>query len=291
MTCWAATAIRQKYPPVHLTWITEDRCAPVIASPGLVNTLIEVPRQTWKRSRTSPKTWREQLKFYAKIRSEPYDWAIDFQGHSKTAIGLRLCKAKKKLMARSTDAFAKRLNPLMQGNPRSMHCVDWNHHVLQQFDEFDRPPLPLMPSVAPNAEEPFVSISVGAGAKNKEWSRENWVQVVGDWIKLGIPVKVLGGPTDQSLDVSGAVNLVGKLPLAKTLEVVAQSRVHVAADTGTGHMAAAYQIPQISIFGPSPVEVFRPYSPLCTVLCNGESPDDVRPAEVNAAVQALWGKL
>ncbi|MBC8063619.1 MAG: hypothetical protein H7Y17_02220, partial [Chlorobia bacterium] len=41
------------------------------------------------------------------------------------------------------------------------------------------------------------------------------------------------------------------------MSAVAHSTIHLAADTGTGHMAAAFGVPFVSVFGPTDPKLFR----------------------------------
>jgi ADP-heptose:LPS heptosyltransferase len=87
--------------------------------------------------------------------------------------------------------------------------------------------------------------------------------------------------------MEGTEDYVGKLSLDKTMALVAASDLHLAADTGTGHMAAAYGVPVVSIFGPTDPRTYRPYSTHCRVLKEGNRTGDVPPTHVVEAATAL----
>lgn len=285
MTAWAATSIRQRFPDAEIAWVIEPRCRAVLA-PSLAE-VVEYPRDRWKRMGNKLARFREEWALYAGLRRRRFDWGLDFQGHSKTALLLRLAMPKKRLMARATDKFAACLNPLMPGNPREHHVVDWNYQTLARFGDFERVERPRMPE--PLAKDSrLATICVGAGAPDKMWPIERWSQV-GSWLATkGWRVKFVGGPGDPDPgSLEGCENLVGKLELAETVRLVGGSGLHLAADTGTGHMAAAYGVPAVSIFGPSPAEVFRPYSALSKVLRRGTSTLEVTVEDVMEAVCAF----
>jgi ADP-heptose:LPS heptosyltransferase len=77
-------------------------------------------------------------------------------------------------------------------------------------------------------------------------------------------VVFLGGPGDPTPKTGES--LVGKLTLRESMAVIASSELHVSADTGNGHIAAAYGVPTVSVFGPMDPVRFRPYGPKATVL-------------------------
>jgi ADP-heptose:LPS heptosyltransferase len=104
--------------------------------------------------------------------------------------------------------------------------------------------------------------------------------------KAGYRVHALGGPEERGLG-DDSVDLVGKLSLGETLQEVATSALHLAADTGTGHIASAYQIPVVSVFGPMNPAKYRPYGQNVTVLRESNDPGAVKPESIVAAGQKL----
>jgi ADP-heptose:LPS heptosyltransferase len=240
--------------------------------------------------------WAEQLAAYGSLRKLKFDIGIDLQGHSKTALCLRLAGAKKRIAAKATDAFAARLNPVFGERPAGMHVVEWNQAVLGAVGDFVLPSAPIMPRREEALEEfrehlvgarPLATISVSAGQPDKAYPAEHWAKVASALMEDGYQVAFLGGPSDKPIPLEGAIDLVGKLPLALTLAGVQCSQLHLAGDTGTGHMAAAYGVPIVSVFGPTDPAVFRPYSSHGTVLREGRETGNVDPEQVVRAAREL----
>jgi ADP-heptose:LPS heptosyltransferase len=71
------------------------------------------------------------------------------------------------------------------------------------------------------------------------------------------------------------------------MAAVALSSVHLAADTGTGHIAAAYGTPVVSVFGPTQPQNYRPYTDRGIVLRGPEDTTNVPPDDVLAAALKL----
>ena len=71
------------------------------------------------------------------------------------------------------------------------------------------------------------------------------------------------------------------------MSAVAHSMVHLAADTGTGHMAAAYGVPVVSVFGYTDMIEYRPYTENGVVLNAGKSMDGVSPEQIVDSVESL----
>lgn len=296
MAAWAASSIRRRYPDAFLCWAVEARCAAVIDREKLASRVWEMPRDRWKKQRWSPKTWQEQVSFYAKLRKLRFDFGVDFQGHSKTALCLRLANPTRRLAARATDAIAARLNPVFGEKPKETHTVEWNQQVLQAFGDFELPRLPFMPHREDTfaavrahvySSRPLATISVSAGQPDKAYCPKKWRSVADALLQEGFQVAYLGGPTDQRIEHPGTIDLVGKLTLAQSLAAIQCSDLHLAGDTGSGHMAAACGIPVISIFGPTNPTVYRPFTENGLVLREGRETCNVTPERVIRAVHEL----
>lgn len=286
MAAWAATTYRNQFPQGKLVWAIDRRCRAVVNENELVTAVAEFPRDQWKARRWSPATWREQLTAYADLRKHQFDWGVDLQGHSKTALALRIAKPKRRIQVDATDVLAARLNPLMPPCPSGTHTVVRNHTALCTFSDFAMPDLPVMPSNAPH-EPKLVTISVGAGSAAKMWLPDRWAEVGRTLIERGWDVVLLGGPDDPRVRLPGARDLVAQIPLSETVSWVARSTLHLAADTGTGHMAAAYGVPVVSVFGPSDDAKFRPFTTNGRVLRSGTETEAITVANVLAAVDDL----
>lgn len=285
MASYIATAIRQARSESRISWAIETRCSPVIDQKKLVNRIVDFPRDDWESRRWSPKTWREQMATFARLREERYDFGIDLQGYAKTALCLRIARPKRRAGAFAKDGFSRLLNPPIPGDPDAKHRVERMMDALNSLGDFPKVERPIMPT--PNPVPPVVSISTGAGALNKRYPSDKWARIAEALVRDGYRVAFLGAGKDPRVEVEGAQDLVGKLDLFETMSVVAGSVAHLAADTGTGHMAAAYGVPFVSIFGPMAPELYRPYSTNGIVLKRGERPDAVEVEEVLAAFRNL----
>lgn len=289
MAAYPVTALRNAMPDAFMVWAVEPGCTAVIDRSELVDRVVHFPRNRWKKQ-GEIRTFPDQLRHYLRLRKFKFDLAIDFQGHSKTALALKLSGAKQRLAVRATDVLAQNLNPVAKIDPSIEHMVERHMAALNTLGAFQCPEYPLMPQRLPVPggilDRPFVSLMTGASSKNKLYSPDHWKVVGNDLVKKGIPVVFVGGPTDPQPEVSGAINLVGKLRLRETMAVLRASAVHCAPDTGTGHIAAAYGVPVVSLFGRrghGPNE-FRPYSPQVTVLQGTGHVDEIDPMTVSITI-------
>ncbi|MBL8068489.1 MAG: glycosyltransferase family 9 protein [Armatimonadetes bacterium] len=290
MAAWALTGLRNVLPQAHITWAAMDRFAPVIDRSRLVDDVVFADTAAWKRRRAAPTTWLAQFRTFAGLRKEGFDVGFDLQGQVKTALCLRLSGAKRRIATQTADGMARRLNPAFDCLSGSVHEVEAAHRLLSQWHECPIPAKPLMPPVheMPNGQ---VVIQTGSGHPHKKLSQGRWHQVAKELLTLGFPVTAIGGPGDDPVYTEGVTNLVGQLSLEKSLNLVANCRIHISADTGTAHAASAYGVPVVTVFGRTDPNRYRPFGPQTTVIRPGPDPDAVTAGEIiRAAMPYLGGR-
>ena len=289
MAAWAVTAIRVKYPDAYICWAVEERCAAVVDRSNLVDEVVEIPRQRWRRRRAPVRNLREQIAICDRLRRKRFDFGFDLQGHLKTALCLRFAFPKRRVSIGGTDAFSRLMNPAPGKMPEAVHWVDWHLRTLNTCGEFKTPLRPIMPA-APARRPQLVTISTSAGHPTKVYPAEKWrtvaMQLQGD----GYRIAFLGAPGDPKVQLDGADDMVGKLSLAESMAMVAQSELHLAGDTGTGHMAAAYGVPVVSVFGHMDPIRYRPYTDRGVVLRIGTEAANVPEQDVLEAARELAGR-
>ncbi len=294
MALSAATAIRQEHPEAYLAWAIYPRCAPVVDTDRLVDLLFEVPRDRWKQGGPGSSI-PSQIRHFLQLRQYRFDVGIDLQGHSKTAVCLRLAAPKRRVSIRATDVFSRLIAPPIPAPPHDRHEMERNSDALRAAGFLGGTPTPILPDLgtAPDevpglqGERPLATIAVGAGLPKKLYPLEAWASVARGLLARGYRVGFLGGPGETAPAVEGATDWVGRLSLRQTMAAVSASAVHLAADTGTGHMAAAYGVPVVTVFGPTSSARYRPYTQRGIVLEGGASAANVPPDRALEAALTL----
>ncbi len=131
--------------------------------------------------------------------------------------------------------------------------------------------------------EEFIVIHPGSARSEKYWVAERWAEVV-EFCQstLGGRCVLTGGRGDPYEDAHlGALraalaargqkcaDLAGCLDLPTLAAVLARAALVVGVDSGPMHLAAAWQRPQIVLFGPTNPFHWRPRHPAAYVLCAG----------------------
>ena len=297
MTAWAVSALRNAVPDAQIFWAVQEKCSPVIDTGQLVNRVHMFPREYWKAHRWSPATWCDQIVRYTSLRKHGIDVGFDFQGHSKTALCLRLAGCKERFASRATDAFAARLNKPAELKPAGPHEVQLATALVESRFDAQLPDRPYMPELPGERElwrrhfgneKSIVTIQTGAGEPDKTYPPGKWNHVADRLKSHGCFVIAIGGPADPCLTTPSAFSLVGTQTLEKSLALVANSDVHLSGDTGTAHAAAAYGVRTVTVFGRTDPDRFAPWGNNGTVLREGPETSNVEPERV---VQATLGLL
>ncbi|HEY3781179.1 MAG TPA: glycosyltransferase family 9 protein [Fimbriimonadaceae bacterium] len=291
MAAPAASVLRRAMPDAFIAWAVDSRCVDVIDTERLVDMRYEIPRKNWKKDHTS---WHQQFRHFARLRRFQFDYGLDLQGHSKTAFCLRIAAPKKRWAAKATDVAALLLNPRADIRHKGVHTVERNLQMASLIGDFDVSTEPIMPRLELLPDIPWkpaigrlATISTSAGHPKKCYSAAAWGEVARLLQQQGFQVAFLGGCGDPSPELPGVMSWVGKLSLGATMRAVANSAVHLAADTGTGHMAAAYGVPVVSVFGYTNQTKYRPYTQNSVLLNAGKSMDGVLPEQIVESVDSI----
>jgi len=119
----------------------------------------------------------------------------------------------------------------------------------------------------------------GAAAASRRWPADRFSAVAGELSRSGHRVVVTGGPAEAELAhhisrAGGGEPMIG-LSLLQLSALIASARLVVCGDTGVAHLASAYRIPSVSLFGPvSPAWWGPPTVPRHAVLWHGDGTGD-----------------
>jgi ADP-heptose:LPS heptosyltransferase len=114
-----------------------------------------------------------------------------------------------------------------------------------------------------------VIVHPGAAAPARRWPASRWAAVVTALAEWGHSVTLTGSPAERGLCArvrleavshgAGAVrDLSGELAVPALADLVATARLLVSTDTGVAHLATAYGTPSVTLFGPTPPELWGP---------------------------------
>jgi ADP-heptose:LPS heptosyltransferase len=126
-------------------------------------------------------------------------------------------------------------------------------------------PAPPLPDALAGARGATV-VHPGAASPARRWPAVRFATVARAEARAGRPVVITGGPAETQLarevaqraGLSPETVLAGRTDLADLAAVVAHARRVVCGDTGVAHLATAFGIPSVVLFGPTSPHTWGP---------------------------------
>ena len=107
----------------------------------------------------------------------------------------------------------------------------------------------------------YAVVHVAAAAGNKRWPAERFAEL-GRWLRRGpgLEAVMLAGPGQGTVLASlGEFTCLDHLSLGEMMALLQGAQLFVGNDSGPAHVAAAFGVPCVVIFGPSNAAVWHPW--------------------------------
>lgn len=261
----ALTDAQAAIPGIRFDWVVEEGFAEIPVWHPAVAEVIPVAIRRWRKSPLKTLRSGEWKRFRQRLHVHKYDLVIDAQCLLKSAVltlgikapvaGLDSDSAREPLASRFYD---QRINV-----PRDQHAVE---RVRQLFAKALGYPLPSgIGDYGVNQDylvsEPLTADYLvflhGTTWVTKHWPELYWRRLAELAVERGMQVKLPWGNDAEKAraqriaDGLEGVQVLPRLPLAGMANILAGARACVAVDTGLGHLAAALDVPTISLYGPT----------------------------------------
>jgi heptosyltransferase-1 len=260
----ALTDAARALPGIQFDWVVEEGFAEIPAWHPAVAQVIPVAIRRWRKHPWQTFRNGEWRRFKARLRETRYDLVIDAQGLLKSAWLTRYVQAP----VAGLDRDSAR-EPLACRFYEQTYAVSKNQHALQRVRQLFSLALgyTLPPGLgdygldragmADVSELPYLLFLHGTTWPSKHWPEAEWRALAEHCNGLGWAIRLPWGNTaekaraERIADGLEHVAVLPKLNLAGVAKVIAGARACVAVDTGLGHMAAALDVPTISLYGPT----------------------------------------
>jgi ADP-heptose:LPS heptosyltransferase len=234
-------------------------------------------------------SWPERWKWFLKLRAHSFDLVVDLR-NSFLPFLLKAKVVTFPALGRSkVHMREKHLNRLRS----VLGVLQPQHHryaiVPSKADERTIQHL-LM------GTRDFVLVAPGAADDRKRWSEEGFSAVITSLVKKkGQRVVVVGDMKDKAVVArilkdapSGVFNLCGMTSLTELACVVDRCKGALVNDSGIMHVCSYYDVPTVSLFGPTDPFFYGPWSRENRVVrFNKGSPQDIVPEVIHALDEVL----
>ncbi len=260
----ALTDAAHALPGIRFDWVVEEGFAEIPSWHPAVDQVIPVAIRRWRKNLWQTLKSGEWKAFKQRLRARKYDLVIDAQGLVKSAWLTRYVKAPVAGLDRysAREGWASRFYDRRLSVATGQHAVERVRQLFAMALAYDLPEgignygLDLERLQLPPAA-PYVVFLHGTTWATKHWPEAYWRELAERMGRRKLEVRLpWGNPAEKARAERIAQGLnncqvLPKLNLAGVARVLAAAKACVAVDTGLGHLAAALDVPTISLFGPT----------------------------------------
>ncbi len=266
----ALTDASNAIPGLQFDWLADESFQEIPRLHKAVDKVISVPFRRWKKNLGKSIFSLEFKHFLSNLRSERYDMVIDAQSNLKSALISLLTKGKRygldkssvreygahwvyhhKSTVKRDQNHSLRIRKLLSqvlGYELQESSIDYgiNHSILRELA-----PLPF------SLPEKYIFVTAISSSNARLWPEPYWKAVFDTIEAFGLEI-VLPWWSDEEkervLRLKGNSHRIHALPhlnLTQKALVLSKAEAAISLDTGLAHMAAALDVPNISLYGPT----------------------------------------
>ncbi len=260
----ALTDAGKAIPAIRFDWVVEENFAEIPHWHPLVDQVIPVAIRRWRKNLFSPQTRQEIKTFCETLRTTHYDLIIDAQGLFKSVWITWLAKGKVCGLDRQSarEPFTAFFYQQQCSAPWNLHAVTRLRHLFSQALNYSLPEAMAdyginRAQLGGGEPQDYLVFLHGTTWPTKHWPEEYWLQLANIAKQQGLRVLLpWGNVTEQERAERIAANCSGAevLPrqdLVGIAKILARAKAIVSVDTGLGHLAAALDVPTVSLYGPT----------------------------------------
>jgi heptosyltransferase-1 len=261
----ALTDAAKVIPELSFDWVVEEPFAEIPSWHPRVKKIIPMAWRRWRKNLFSKQSFDEGRALWRALREDRYDLVLDAQGLVKSALVTLVAKGQ-----RSGLDWGSAREPLASLAYQKKCTVNFYQHaivrmrsIFSHLFNYDLPQtvpeygLARQQFLDPALENNYLVFLHGTTWDTKLWPEAYWVALAKLAAKEGLTVKVLWGSALEEARAKRlaeqADNLVvlPRQDLKGSAKVLANARAVVAVDTGLAHLAAALEVPTVSLYGPT----------------------------------------
>ncbi|MCQ4256970.1 lipopolysaccharide heptosyltransferase I [Stutzerimonas stutzeri] len=260
----ALTDAQRAVPGIQFDWVVEEGFAEIPAWHPAVSQVITVAIRRWRKHPLQTLRSGEWRRFKSRLRETRYDLVIDAQGLLKSAWLTRYVKAPVAGLDRESarEPLASRFYGRRYAVARDQHALERVRQLFAQALGYQMPGTIadyglVRSQLATPGEQPYLLFLHGTTWPSKHWPEAYWRELAERMSEFGWSIRLPWGNADEKAraeriaDGIASVSVLPRLNLGGIAKVIAGARACVAVDTGLGHLAAALDVPSISLYGPT----------------------------------------
>lgn len=263
----ALSDARRACPDLLVDWVVEEAFAEIPTWHPSVDQVLPIALRRWRKNWI--RSWRsgEIRRFREQLKRRHYDRIIDAQGLLKSAWVSRMAEGSILGLDRQSarEPLASRFYQRAIAVPRELHAVERLRLLFAECLDYRRPRSRVdygldadrigLQGSAPG--RPSLLFLHGTSWDNKRWPLEYWREMARLCRRAGYQVRLPWGneaEQQRARQIAEGLPEVEILPRQSLSEMAArinESTAVVAMDTGLAHLAAALDVPCVTLYGPT----------------------------------------
>jgi heptosyltransferase-1 len=252
-------------PDIRFDWAVDESFAQVPAWHEHVDKVFPSAFRRWRKALGQGVSSGELSSFIKRLRAERYDQIVDVQGEWKSATICRLARGPRRgydgpsvhewgahLTYRDRFPVAKGQHSIARMRQLLSQALGYTYDEAELHYGIDRARLPV---VAQSFPEPYVVFVHSTSWESKNWPEQYWRQLSDLAVAAGFHVVLPWGSEaeqERSRRIAAGRETVSVLPplsIAEKASIIERAAATVGLDTGLSHIAAALDVPSVTIYG------------------------------------------
>lgn len=314
----ALTDAGKAIPGITFDWVVEDTFADIPKWHPLVDKVIPVALRRWRKGILSQDTREGWKQLREQLHPQSYDLILDAQGLVKSALLTFLVSGARA----GLDWKSARESLASLAYQRKYTVNFYQHAVIRMRSLFSLALSYALPQSQPDfglnkqifqstQENKDVVFLFGTTWSSKQWPESYWRSLAELARLAGYRVKISGNNSEELATAqrigehNPAVDVLPRLDIKGMAKLLANAKAVVSVDTGLGHLAAALDVPTVSIYGSTQPEYTGalgkvsvhlaadfPCSPCLSRECHYRKFAEVKPACYTTVLPAhVWAAL
>lgn len=259
----AITDAAQAIPNIRFDWVIDESFQEVAQWHPNVDRIIPSAHRRWRQNYRQH--WGEIKHFTKQVRAKRYDLVIDGQTNLKAALVTAITRGTKC----GFDKASAREYPAHWVYSRKIFHDKQDHAVTRLRSLFAQALGYAMPTTAPDfgidrsrlvkpelkLPERYGMFVHNASWETKLWPEAYWQQLLQLATQAGQHILLPAGNSDELArsqrlaEHQALVTALPKLPLSQIAYLLAHAQSAVCVDTGLSHLAAALNVPTVTLYG------------------------------------------
>lgn len=260
----ALTDAARSVPGIEIDWLVDEAFAPLAALHPAVRRVIALPIRRMKKQPVA--TWGTLRARIGELRDQPYDVLIDAQGLLKSALSGRIARAHSRhgfARGSAREGIAASFYDTGHDIPETEHMAVRIRRLFAAALGYSMPDMAPDPGLRREAGDPlgsprrYVVLLHGTSWKTKTWTRSAWNELACDLDARGFDTVLFAHGAEEvarAAEIAAGRATVRVLPpasLEAVIPILSAASGAITVDTGLGHLAAAFGLPTVGLYGPT----------------------------------------